>query len=195
MQGIWHVKSFVCCTARVLNCHVLLAYHWRQKLNVPMAPIETGPMWQSQQKVALSCWRGVCAKHTASSTEEPPQIEMCLLLFVTDVVDQTAEASNILLQTALGCVNLPLAPCNFGTQGPICEAQRIYFAARVLPAATRKQNISIGFLAEQHGKNGLVRSRLAGWVGFCSGIRSGSERADSQRPCWTKMDCEEGVLP
>ena len=38
--------------------HYLMAYDWRQKLRLPLAPTETGPMWHCQQKVSLACWGG-----------------------------------------------------------------------------------------------------------------------------------------
>ena len=147
---------------------VLIAFDWRQKLKLPMAPIETGPMWHSQQKVALSCWGGVCAKHTANSTAACPQIELIFLLFVTDVIEQTAEASNIMLQRALDCLNLPTAGNLqiWSDTGPhFRSAENLYYYARALPAS-RKQNILIRFLGEQHGKS--ILDKMFAWTGVHS---------------------------
>ena len=143
----------------------LLAYDRRKKLKLPMAPVETGPMWHSQQKVALSCWGGVCAKHTASSTEEKSfqRLSYVFLLFIADVVEQTAEASNIMLQTDLDCWNLPTTGTLqlWSDTGPhFRSAENLYFAAGVLPS-TRKQNIR--FLAEQHGKS--ILDKMFTWTG------------------------------
>lgn len=35
---------------KLLQEHYLMAYDWRQKLRLPLAPTETGPMWHCQQK-------------------------------------------------------------------------------------------------------------------------------------------------
>lgn len=143
----------------------LLAYDWRQKLKLPMCPEETGQMWHMQQKVSLSCWGGVFVRHAPSSTIECPKIDFTFLLFLTDVIEQTAEASNLMLQAALNACSVPTTGSLqlWSDTGPhFRSAENLFFYARVLPA-TRKQKVLIRFLGEQHGKS--ILDKMFGWTG------------------------------
>ena len=151
----------------------------------------------------------------ANSTAARPQIELIFLLFVTDVLEQTAEASNIMLQRALDCLNLPTAGNLqiWSDTGPhFRSAENLYYYARALPAS-RKQNILIRFLGEQHGKSILDKMfawtgvHSSGWLGkyakrkpiydldgMVRAFDAGRARASQERSRWAPMDRAKGSL-
>ena len=145
--------------------HCLLAFDWRQKLKLPMGPEETGTMWHAQQKIALSCWGGCLVQHTAKSSAAKPQVQMTFFLFLTDVVEQTAEASNLMLSEALNAAKVPENGVLqlWSDTGPhFRSAENLYFYARKLPQK-RNQTIWTRWLGEQHGKS--ILDEMFGWTG------------------------------
>ena len=117
--------------------HCLLAYDCLQKLKRPMGLDETRTMWH----------------HTAKSSAAKPQVQMTFFLFLTDVVEQTAEASNLMLSEALNAAKVPENGVLqlWSDTGPhFRSAESLYFYARKLPQ-TRNQTIWTRWLGQQHG--------------------------------------------
>ena len=152
----------------------LVTYDWREKLKLPLAPVESGAMWHAQQKVSLSCWGGAVFRHSETSSPAEPQLSTTYIFYVTDVVEQTAEASNLMLGEALKEVNVPTSGSLhlWSDTGPhYRSAENLYYYARTLPEQ-RKQKVFIRWLAEQHGKGvldqqfGLSGTHNNGWIGM-----------------------------
>ena len=152
----------------------LITYDWREKLKLPLAPVESGAMWHAQQKVSLSCWGGAVFRHSETSSPAEPQLSTTYIFYVTDVVEQTAEASNLMLGEALKEVNVPTSGSLhlWSDTGPhYRSAENLYYYARTLPEQ-RKQKVFIRWLAEQHGKGvldqqfGLSGTHNNGWIGM-----------------------------
>ncbi|CAJ1427156.1 unnamed protein product [Effrenium voratum] len=168
----WHMVSarrqgeyFRSLIDKLAQEHYLMAYDFRQKLRLPLAPTETGPMWHCQQKVSLACWGGVFVKHSTKSTVAQPQVDLTFLLFLSEVVEQPAEASNLMLQEALNATGAPFSGTLqlWSDTGPhFRSAGNLFFYARKLCQA-RKQPIQIRWLAEQHGKS--ILDEMFAWTG------------------------------
>ena len=151
----------------------LVTYDWREKIKLPMAPVETGAMWHAQQKVSLSCWGGAVMRHAESSTAEAPRLQTTFVFYVTEVVEQTAEASNLMLAAALSETNVSKqgALHLWSDTGPhYRSAENLYYYARTLPKE-RNQKVFIRWLGEQHGKGildqffGVSGTHRNGWLG------------------------------
>ncbi|CAE6918052.1 unnamed protein product, partial [Symbiodinium sp. CCMP2456] len=181
----------------------LVTFDWREKLKLPHAPEETGAMWHCQQKVSLSCWGGAVVRHHSSSTPAAPRLQTTIIFYVTEVIEQSAESSNIMLREALREASVPVTGNLhlWSDTGPhFRSAENLYFYARVLPKE-RNQNVFIRWLGEQHGKGvldqqfGLAGTHKHGWIGqfaregpiysiddMCKALQQGADRQMKKYP-------------
>ena len=159
---------------------------------------------------------GVFVKHSTKSTVAQPQVDLTFLLFLSEVVEQPAGASNLMLQEALNATGAPFSGTLqlWSDTGPhFRSAENLFFYARKLCQA-RKQPIQIRWLAEQHGKSILdemfawTGTHRDGWLGkhaarfpICKERRYGASSedgcccSDAEGPKRAKMDCQKGRLP
>lgn len=80
---------------------VLVTYDWAEKIRLPLGPVETGSMWHAQQKLGVSCYAAAVFQHASDSVAGSPKIFATYVIYVTDCLEQTAEASNRLLRQCL----------------------------------------------------------------------------------------------
>ena len=135
----------------------LLVFDWKEKIRLPFGPEETSDMWHAQQKYAISCFGCCVLAHTSKSTAAKADIQVTYLLFLNEVREQNAEASNRMVDEVL-------RECEVSMEGNLhlwsdCgphfrSAENLYHSMYDL-CMKRQQVVNCSFLAEQHGKNVL----------------------------------------
>lgn len=115
----------------------LVTYDWAEKIRLPLGPSETGAMWHAQQKLGVSCYASAVFRHKPGSTSENPKLAITYCIYVTDCLEQTAEASNFLLRQTLLDADVPQTGMLhlWSDCGPhFRSAENIHYYARELPA-------------------------------------------------------------
>ena len=79
----------------------LRAFDWKEKIRLPFGPEETSDMWHAQQNYAISCFGCGVLTHTSKSTAAKADLQVTYLLFLNEVREQNAEASNKMVDEVL----------------------------------------------------------------------------------------------
>ena len=148
----------------------LLVFDWREKIRLPVGPQETGDMWHAQQKYAISCF-GCCVFQWEQLPGDEAKMRQTYLMLISEIREQTAEASNLMLEQVLAMANVSRAGCLhfFSDCGPHFRSAESLHHRVMQVCFQRKQTVRVNFLGEQHGKSLLDgafgTTGMHGWLG------------------------------
>ena len=149
----------------------LLVFDWREKLRLPLGPQETGDMWHAQQKYAISCLGCCVFRWTKPQRGSPSRFQQTYVMLLSEIREQTAEASNLMLDEVVKMVDVSTDGCLhlFSDCGPHFRSAESLHHHVMEFCFKRRQEVRVNYLGEQHGKSLLDgafgTTGMHGWIG------------------------------